>query len=265
MGKRLLAAAVCGALLCVILLLMGAVLPGLRRPLLILMYHDLVPDGAPTNGMTVTVGRFRADLETLRAHGYTAVLPRELAARGLLPEKPVLITFDDGYVSNYTLLLPILRETGMKAAVAVIGRGVDAYDDEFLNWDQCREMYNSGLVEFGSHSYDLHNLDERKGLYVTGSANGLRHLADETREAYAARLAADLDKSVERLEAELGAPVTYFAYPFGETDAWAETLIWERFALTLTVQNGTANLTRGLYGLPRRTITMERGADYYCW
>ena len=86
MQKRLLAAALCGALMCGMLLLMGAALPGLRQPLLILMYHNLAPDGESVEGMAVTVGRFREDVAALRAAGYTAVLPRELAGGGPLPE-----------------------------------------------------------------------------------------------------------------------------------------------------------------------------------
>ena len=85
-----------------------------REPLPVLMYHHMVPDGQDCNDMTVTPGKFRADLETVLAMGYTPVLPRELAAGDALPEKPILITFDDGYRSNYDLVYPILREYGVK-------------------------------------------------------------------------------------------------------------------------------------------------------
>ena len=51
-----------------------------RDPLPVLMYHHMVPDGQDCNDMTVTPGKFRADLETVLAMGYTPVLPRELAA-----------------------------------------------------------------------------------------------------------------------------------------------------------------------------------------
>ena len=89
-------------------------------PLPVLMYHHMVPDGQDCNDMTVTPGKFRADLETVLAMGYTPVLPRELAAGDALPEKPILITFDDGYRSNYDLVYPILREYGVKACISII-------------------------------------------------------------------------------------------------------------------------------------------------
>ena len=58
-----------------------------REPLPVLMYHHMVPDGQDCNDMTVTPGKFRSDLETVLAMGYTPVLPRELAAGDALPEK----------------------------------------------------------------------------------------------------------------------------------------------------------------------------------
>ncbi len=58
-----------------------------RDPLPVLMYHHMVPDGQDCNDMTVTPGKFRADLETVLAMGYTPVLPRELAAGDALPGK----------------------------------------------------------------------------------------------------------------------------------------------------------------------------------
>ena len=67
------------------------------------MYHHVVHDWQECNEMTVTEGRLERDLQWLAESGYESVLPRELAAGEPLPEKPVLITFDDGYRSNYDL------------------------------------------------------------------------------------------------------------------------------------------------------------------
>ena len=85
-------------------------LAGNGQSLPILMYHDVVEDGQPCNTWTVTTGRLRQDLQWLKDHGYTCVLPRDLE-KGPLPKgKAVLITFDDGYASNYRLAFPILRQ-----------------------------------------------------------------------------------------------------------------------------------------------------------
>ena len=84
--------------------------PSVREPLPVLMYHHMVPEGQDCNDMTITPSKLRTDLEIILAKGYTPVLPRELAAGEPLPEKPILITFDDGYRSNYDLVYPILKE-----------------------------------------------------------------------------------------------------------------------------------------------------------
>lgn len=114
------------ALLLLVFCTGDSALSGNGQALPILMYHDVVEDGQPYNTWTVTAGRFRQDLQWLKDHGYACVLPRELA-RGHLPRgKAVLITFDDGYESNYRLAFPILKE-------------------------------------FGSHTYDLHH-DQPRGI-----------------------------------------------------------------------------------------------------
>jgi len=252
------------------LLLMGTVLlllawkgllPGMGQRLTILMYHHLVPTGKAASSMTVTEERFRQDLGWLRDHGYTTVLPRELKAGKPLPRKAVMITFDDGYASNYTYAFPLLREFRMKAAIALVGRIMDSGDPQFLTWDMCREMHNSGLVEFGSHSYDLHNLDERDGMYVEGGSNGIQRLQGEERGAYEARVSSDLTRSQEQIEKELGNSVLFFAYPFGATEPWADEWLQKNFDVTVTTKEGTANLSKGTYQMPRKTITMEHSAE----
>ena len=116
----------------------------------ILMYHHLVADGEECNDMTVTVGRMEKDLKWLQDNGYHTVLPRELAAGDPLPEKPVLLTFDDGYRSNYELLFPLLEKYQMKAVISIITYMQDVSASNFISWDMCREMTESGLVEIGS-------------------------------------------------------------------------------------------------------------------
>lgn len=251
-------------LLCLMLLLPqrgSSCEPG--RALPILMYHHIVPDGEAVNGMTVTAGQFRADMEWLLSQGYAFVLPRELVA-GDIPGKPVMVTFDDGYRSNYTLLYPILRELGVKAAVALVVSMPDQRQaEQFLSWGMCQEMADSGLVEFGSHTYDLHNFDGRGGMYTPGEANGIRRRRGERRADYEARVCADLQKSIDAIEAQLGAPVTYLAYPFGARDGWAEDFIRAHFAVTVTTRSAVADLDRGLFGMERLTIAPTQTVQAY--
>ena len=229
----------------------------LRMP--VLMYHHVVYDWQECNDMTVTVGRLEQDLQWLAEHGYQTVLPRELAAGQPLPEKPVLITFDDGYRSNYDLAYPLLQKYRAKAAIALMAYMQDNRSPSFLTWDMCRQMAASGLVEFGSHGYLIHNLDGRMGNFVPGQANGVQRKKGESDIDFQCRVLNDLKFSYDRIALETGAPPSFFAYPFGKTDPDADAFLEALFPLTVVTGPGkyAADLSKGLHQLPRFTVTMK--------
>lgn len=100
---------------------------GVKIP--ILTYHDLTRDPNDIDDMTVTDERFRLDMEFLKEFGYTPLLSADLVAihegAAAMPDKPVMITFDDGYWSNYSIAYPILQQTGMKAVISVIAHNME--------------------------------------------------------------------------------------------------------------------------------------------
>lgn len=223
----------------------------------VLMYHHLVADGEPCNEMTVTAGRMEEDLRWLRDNGYHTVLPWELASEGEVPERAVLLTFDDGYRSNYQLLYPLLEKYRMKAVISVIACMQDLGADNFLSWDMCREMTDSGLVEIGSHTYQMHNLDGRGGCFDPGGINGIQRDPSEDDEAFRSRVLDDIQKSYDRISWEVGRP-TFFAYPFGIVEPDAEDLIGELFPVTVVTRPGVADRRKGLRQMPRLTVTMDK-------
>lgn len=227
-----------------------------REPMPVLMYHHMVPEGQDCNAMTITPGKFRADLDIILAKGYTPVLPGELAAGAPLPEKPILITFDDGYRSNYDLVYPILQEYGVKACISIIVLMPDLPTDNFCTWEQLREMTDSGLVEVGSHSYRLHNLGEDKGNYEKDGTNGVERRPGESDGDFQARVLDDIQKSHDRIAAELGS-VTCFVYPFGCTDPDAKALVDALFPVSLMTVPQCADLAKGLHDLPRYAVHMD--------
>lgn len=215
--------------------------------LYVLMYHLFVDDGMPCNEWTVTKSRFREDLQWLSSHGYTTVLPRELAAGEPLPERAVMLTFDDGYDSNYWLAFPALKEFQSKAAIALITSHIDEEKLYFLNWNKCREMNQSGLVEFGSHTHAVH------GSQYGGISRGPCESMDE----YGFRVLCDIQTSIDRIRENLGSEPLFFAYPLGRTDPWADSFIKEHFSVTLTTEPGAADISKGLYNMRRYTVDMD--------
>ena len=223
----------------------------------VLMYHHVVPDGTACNDMTVTVSKLAGDLQWLKDHGYETVLPQQLISGEALPEKAVLITFDDGYRSNYDLAYPLFQQYQAKAVISIMVYMQDHNISSFMSWEMCREMADSGLVEIGSHTYQLHNLGERNGNFTPGGINGIQRDPSESNEAFQARVLDDLQLSHDLIETNLGRDVTFFAYPFGIRESDADVLIDELFPVTVVTTKGTADLTGGTKNLTRWTVTMN--------
>lgn len=172
------------------------------------MYHHLSED--VTNSEMVSPEQFEAQIRALSEAGYTGVSFDELQAYVLrgepLPEKPVVITFDDGYRSNYTLAYPILQKYGMKATIFAIGVsfGTDHYKDTdyaitpHFGAAEAAEMTASGLISIQSHTYDMHQWPP----YETGSAvrENILQLSSESEEAYVQALTEDFTRSRALLE-----------------------------------------------------------------
>lgn len=233
----------------------------------ILMYHDLTIDENDTDSMTVTDERFRLDMEFLQEFGFTPLLSEDLLAirqgSAAMPEKPVVITFDDGYRANYDIAYPILQQTGMRAIIAVVAHNIRTAEQDSpartsLTWEELREMVSTGTVEVGSHTYNLHNASYNGNLSPNG-IDGVTRRPGETESAYRQRVGGDLQKSIELIRQYTGqARVWYFSYPFGAYDPWMETLLEESgiYVSTLTY-GGMANISWSLQKMPRYGIRMD--------
>ena len=165
----------------------------------------------------------------------------------------MLITFDDGYANNYQLAFPVLQEFNAKAVISMIVRRTVDGKPDFLTWDMCKEMVDSGLVEIGSHTYDFHANEPR----------GIQRMSGESRADYETRIFSDIEKSVQLIEEHVGKPVQFFAYPHGQTEPWASDFLKEHFAVTVTTQHGPADISHGLYDLPRHNINFKEPLSKY--
>lgn len=207
-----------------------------------LSYHDVRDDvqGAlDADPYAVSTARLVEQFEWLAENGYTPVSVDDLlAARSgtrALPERPVVLTFDDGLRSVYTRVFPLLELFGYPAVVAPVGAWIDAPDgwsipydgartltrNDLVTWDQLREMQASGLVEVATHSYDMHRgvianpFGNEQAAAVTRTYDtGTRSY--ESEGAYRGRIGSDLAQAARRIEEELGRAPRVVVWPYGE-------------------------------------------------
>lgn len=239
----------------------------------ILMYHNLCEDSeseqVSTN--TITRGQFEEELALLDKLGKNTVTFDQLIAYVKdgtpLPKNPVCITFDDGYLSNYKIAFPALREHEMKATIFVIGATVgnkEHYKDTdfpitpHFDYTEAKEMVDSGLISIQSHTYDMHQWAK----YETGDKirTNILKLPNETEDEYAQAVKEDLTRSQTEIEENVGNPVSVLAYPGGSFDELSQKLVKELgIKATLAITPGKAELVYGdsesLYAMNRFYVT----------
>ena len=217
--------------------------PQVQRELYVLMYHSVAPDGTECNAWTITESTFRDHMQYIADRGYTVVAPSDLVSGEPLPEKAVMITFDDGYADNFTAALPILADFGYKGVVALITSCMETSDGNFwMDWEMCREAAQSGVLELGVHTHATHKYP------------GIQRQEEETREEYRERLSADLDTAIALIREKAGVTPIYFAYPQGIKDEWADDLIDGRFLVTGTSFVGVNDPDDGTHDLMRYNV-----------
>ncbi|MDP2247108.1 MAG: poly-beta-1,6-N-acetyl-D-glucosamine N-deacetylase PgaB, partial [Nitrosomonadales bacterium] len=174
----------------------------------------------------------------LKGNGYTPVsLSQIIAARQggeALPDKAVLLTFDDAYLSFYTRVYPLLREFNYPAVLGVVGKWIDQPQDgpmmygekgsvstaSFPSWKQLREMADSGLVELASHTYDLHhgilaNPQENQEPAATTRLYDAASNRYETDASWYKRVHTDLAKNSKLIASNTGYRPRAIVWPYG--------------------------------------------------
>ncbi|MFG2956859.1 polysaccharide deacetylase family protein [Streptomyces sp. NPDC048291] len=217
-------------------------------PVPILMYHSVAtsPNDA-TRALSVAPEAFAEQMALVGDLGLTPVSTADLCAGwrsgGPLPDRPVLITFDDGYEGVHRHALPVLAKHGFVSTLFVSTGWIrGAYDtggglDAMLDWDQVRELAGTGC-EIGGHSHTHPQLDQ---------------LDDD-------RLRTELVRSREIVTDELGAPPSSFAYPYGYSSRRVRQAVRDAgYAQALAVGNGLARRRQGPFALQR--VTVRRSTD----
>lgn len=234
----------------------------------VVMYHHLLKDEARNGDYVISPKQFEADLIYIRDKGYTTITTAQLLdfiQNGTpLPEKPIMITFDDGYETVYSYAYPILKKYDMKAIISVIGKHTDIFSKEgephhlnysHASWEELREMQESGIFEIQNHSYDMH--DPRGSARYGSSKKG-----SESSEGYRDALIKDIGGLSETIEREIGVRPILFAYPFGAISKEAEPVLKELgFTVLLTCEEKVNYIKEG-QPLPIKLKRFNRAGKY---
>lgn len=183
-----------------------------RKEVPVLCYHQ-IRDYRPTDSkvaMTYIVppAVFNEQMKALADSGYQTILPDQLydylAFGKPLPPKPVMLTYDDTDLDQYTVALPAMNKYGFKGVFFIMT--VSLGRPNYMSKDQVKDLAHKGHT-IGSHTWDHHNVKKYQGQdWVT-----------------------QIEKPTRQLEALTGKPIKYFAYPFG---------LWNKEAIPQLKQRG---------------------------
>lgn len=216
----------------------------------VLMFHHI----DDKEGSPLRPDSFETYMKDLAEAGYETVFLDDLISfvdgEGTLPEKPVVITFDDGYESNYVYAYPLLKEMGMKADISIIGEtvgcsiypGTNMAMTPHFTWEQAKEMYDSGVIRIHSHTYKLH---QHKSV-VTVERSGVLKNPGEPFADYITMFRGDTTTLNRMIEDKVHYSNKVYTYPYGLNDALTESLLEDmEFRVTLTIDPGVNILEAG--------------------
>ena len=214
----------------------------------IVMYHHITKNHL-LGDYVITPDELEGDLQYLKERQYHTVVMQDLidyVYSGIpLPQNPVMITFDDGNLSNYAYALPLLEKYQMKAVVSIVGSYTDQFSEKkdesvnyaYMSWEKVSALQATGRIEIQNHTYNLHSYNRGR--------KGVCRKAGESMEEYKTFLSADLKKMQDLMKQNLGAPANTFTYPYGFGNQDSEKVIRELgFQASLSCDKGVNYLTR---------------------
>ncbi len=184
----------------------------------IVMYHHISPETKRLGKYVITPDEFEQDLQYLKENGYESISSEQLQqwmdGKGSLPEKPVMITFDDGYESTAVYACPLLEQYGMHGIVAVIGSVATQYTENpdhnlgysHMSWEAVAELDSGSVMEVQYHTNNMHKLKPRKGC---------SKMSGENPEDYKRILKEDIDTFQSLFVKNTGHESNVLVLPFG--------------------------------------------------
>lgn len=215
---------------------------------------------------SISSEQFKRQMELIKKSGYNTISFSDLynyTEKGIeLPENPILITFDDGYYSNYKIAYPILKELDMKATIYIIGSslGKDTYKDTkekiipHFGADEAAEMYSSGLIDIQSHSYDMHQSEKFENN--TPVRSSVKQFGGESEADYIKAFYSDFYEEDSIIKNITNKSIHSFSYPTGYYSEHSEILLGQLgVKSTVTINEGTNTVIKGL---PQSLFELKR-------
>ncbi|WP_405761607.1 polysaccharide deacetylase family protein [Anaerovibrio slackiae] len=202
------------------------------RTVMVLNYHKVVDEHM---SLSVPLADFEQHMKWLKEYGYTSITPEELyefiVNGSELPEKPVLITFDDGYKDNYTNAYPIMKKYGFKGTIFVVTGFLGVYGN-YMTWEQAKELADNGF-SIESHTYSHKSMTEA---------------SDE-------EISKELTKSRDTIKNKLGIEADFMAYPTGTYNLHIAELVQKAgYKGAFTIKYDNVSRESNVYALERVPI-----------
>ena len=246
----------------------------------VLQYHNVCSNNdiqKHNQFMTVSVDRFKKDMDFIK-NKYTTIFVSDLwnyVNNNIdLPDNCIMVTFDDGYGSIYEYVYPIVVELKIKTTISLIVNKINEPKGNEpkrnaiakLQWDQIKEMYNSGYIDFQSHSYDMHE----KPIDDNSIRRGCLKKDDESDEEYVKSVQQDYLQSKNEIENQINNTVMSYFYPFGKCSRLSNSaLVGAGCPITfISVTNGEAskivpNNLQSLFFIKRKLICQNTNLCRY--
>jgi peptidoglycan/xylan/chitin deacetylase (PgdA/CDA1 family) len=205
----------------------------------IVMYHSVLKDTDLSGKYVITPSTLENDIIFLQKRGFSFVSVKELTDYTTLdtplPEKPIMLTFDDGCYNSLGYVKPILDKYNAKAVISVVGSYTDEYTESnianmtygYLRWCDVNTLAADENIDIGNHSYSFHS--NNKGR------NGSKRIKGESSDEYKKLFTDDTSLAQEKFLSNIGSAPIVYTYPFGAySEETCEYLKEMGFKMTLT-------------------------------
>ena len=184
----------------------------------IIMYHHILKDESRHGEFIISPDDLERDLKYIKSQGYKTITDTDLIAYKengtALPEKPIMLTFDDGHLSYLEYVVPLLEKHNMKALVSIVGSYTNDYTEHpdkavsyaYLSWEDVKKLSQSDHTRIGNHTYDMHKISTR---------NGCSKMRGESSDEFKKLFHEDASKMRNLIYDYTGVQSDCFTYPFG--------------------------------------------------